>query len=95
MVGASFTGSTIKLKVVDALEVPSFTVMVTVALPLWLAPGLIVTVRFAPLPPKVMLATGIRDGLLVDAVRVKFAAGVSLSPTVNGIGAVGVFSEVV
>ncbi len=83
------------LNVVETVEVPSLTVIVTVALPLRLAPGLIVTVLLAPLPPNEMLAMGISDVLLEVAVSVRLPAAVSASPTVNGMAPVGVFSVVV
>ena len=95
MVGASLIGLTVSANEVEADAVPSLTVMVMVAVPLWLAPGSMVTVLFAPLPPKVMLATGTSDVLLDEAVSVSDATGVSESFIVNGIAPVAVFSVVV
>ena len=94
-VGASFTAFTVSPKLVGVLIPPSLTVTVMVAVPLWFSPGVIVAVRFAPLPPNAMLAFGTRVGLLELPLKVKFPAGVSLSPTVNAIAAVGVSSFVV
>ena len=94
MVGASLTAVTNRLNDAEVLELPSLTVMITVALPNWLAPGVMVTVRLAPLPPKEILATGINAVLLDEAESVRLATGVSVSPTVKGMAAVGVFSNV-
>ncbi len=47
-------------------------------------------VRFAPVPPNVILAFGTSVVLLEVAVTVKFAAGVSASPTVKLISPVAV-----
>ena len=48
----------VRLKPVLPLEVPSLTVTVIVAVPVCPTAGVTVTVRFAPLPPKTMLAGG-------------------------------------
>src|SRR5882672_5351595 len=58
IVGASFTELTVSWKLVLVLNCPSLTVTVIVAHPNWLAAGVSVTVRFAPLPPKTMFAFG-------------------------------------
>lgn len=50
------------------------------------ATGVMVRVRFAPLPPTVRLAFGTAAVLLEIAVTTKFAGGVTASPTVNGNG---------
>jgi hypothetical protein len=47
-----------------------------------------VTVRLAPLPPKVMLAVGARVGLLDALLRISAAGSVSPSPTTNGMAPV-------
>src|SRR5438094_820261 len=62
-----------------------------VAVPVWLRAGVTVTVRFAPEPPKTMLATGIRAGLEDVLERTRLPAAVCASPTVKAIGAVGIF----
>ena len=74
---------------------PSDTVIVMVEVPLWLPAGVIITVRFAPVPPKTMLASGTTVALLDAAVNVRPAGGDSASPNVKPIAAVGVSSEVV
>src|SRR5438876_8844851 len=64
IVGAVFAGAfTVSTKLSLALRLPSLTVTVMVAVPVWLRAGVTVTVRWAPEPPKTMLATGTRDGL--------------------------------
>jgi hypothetical protein len=88
-------GSMVRSKLLEAVAVPSLTVIVIVTVPLWLPAGLIVTVLFAPAPPNVILATGTNTALLEDAETVRLPAGVSLSLTVNAIGSVAVFSDVV
>ena len=67
---------------------PSVTLTVIVDVPKRLATGVTVMVRSAPLPPKTTLFTGI--SLVFDdvAVSLRFAAGVSTSPTVMAIGPV-------
>ena len=65
---------------------PSPTVRITVAVPVWPAAGVTVTVRLAALPPKVMLALGKSVGLDEEAPRVRLAAAVSTSPTVMASG---------
>ena len=54
-----------------------------------------VTVRFDPLPPKRMFASGTRPGLEERPLTIKLPARVSKSPMENGTGAVGVSSFVV
>ena len=85
---------TVKTKLVDAVSVPSLTVTVMVEVPLAPATGVMATVRFAPLPPKAMFASGtsvVFDELPASA---KLPSGVSASPMVNAIGDVGVPSAV-
>src|SRR5438093_3806512 len=95
MVGASLTEFTVTRKLTLADAPPSFTVTVRVALPNWLAAGVAVTVRFAPLPPKTMLPLGIKAEWEDVPTRVKALAGVSASPTTKGIAVVGVSSLIV
>ena len=72
IVGVSLTDVTVNTKV--SLAVPPFAsvrVTVIVVVPDWLAAGVTVTVRLAPLPPKVMFAFG--TSVVLDEVpdRVK------------------------
>src|SRR5215470_6120016 len=86
IVGGSFTELTVSTKLVLVLAWPSLTVIVTVLVPNWLAAGVSVTVRFAPLPPKTMFAFGSSVWLDELPLSVRLAAGVSASPTVKLIG---------
>jgi hypothetical protein len=95
MVGASFTAFTVSTKVSLAVREPSLTVTVIVALPFWLAAGVTVTVRLAPLPPKTMFPLGTNPVLEELPLSVRLPAAVSASPTVNAIAPVGVSSLVV
>ena len=87
-------GFTVNTKLVDAVAAPSLTVTVMVEAPLAPATGVIATVRFAPLPPKAMFASGTSAVFVELPVSVKVPGGVSASPMVNAIGAVGVSSFV-
>src|SRR5207247_174308 len=92
MVGAVFAGAlTVSTKLSLAVRLPSLTVTVMVAVPVWLSAGVTVTVGFAPEPPKPMLATGIKVGLEDVRERIRLTAAVGGSPIVNGIGVVAVF----
>ena len=55
------------------MSVPSLTVSVMVAVPLWFAAGVTVTVRAAPLPPRTMFASG--TSVWFDEVAVTVEAG--------------------
>ena len=79
---------TLNWKTLLVLSVPSLTVIVMFATPACPGSGVTVTVRLPLLPPNTMSAGSTRVGLseLPDSVR--FAAGVSASPTVNGIAGV-------
>ena len=81
------TPLTVRTKESLALNDPSLTVMVIVAVPFWLAMGVSETVQLDPLPPKTMFPLGTRSGLDERAVRIKLPAAVSTSPTVKAIGA--------
>src|SRR6267143_2540075 len=94
IVGASLTGLTVSTKVSLAGKDPSLNVTVIVALPFWLAAGLTVTVRLAPLPPNTMFALGTSVGLDELPLTVRLPAALSASPTVNAIAPVGVSSLV-
>ncbi len=87
-------GFTVNRKLIDAVSAPSLTVTVMVEAPLAPATGVMVTVRFAPLPPKAMFASG--TSVVFDELpaSVKVPSGVSASPMVNAIGEVGVPSGV-
>src|SRR4030095_13639953 len=91
MVGAVLA-FTVNTKFVEAVSVPSLTETVMVVVPLSPATGVMTTLRFAPVPPKVILAFG--TNVVFDEVpeTVNPVAGVSASPMVNAIGLVGVFS---
>src|SRR4051812_6098637 len=92
IVGASFTELTVSRKFVPVVALPSLTETVIVAVPFWFAAGVIVRVRFAPLPPKTKFAFGTRVGLDELPFTVKLPTAVSASPTVNAIAAPGVSS---
>ena len=83
IVGASFTAFTVSKNVSLALNNPSLTVTVIVAVPDWLAAGVTVTVRLAPLPPKTILLTGTKVGLEEAplSVRLPVVVWASLPPT--------------
>src|SRR6266568_5508443 len=88
MVGAVFAVAlTVNTKLSLAVRLPSLTVTVMVAVPVWLEAGVTVTVRFAPEPPKTMLALGTKVGLEEAPETIRLPAAVCPSPIVNGIGA--------
>src|ERR1039458_7474955 len=87
-------GVTITARIVLAVLVPSLTVTVIGATPVWPAAGLTVTVRLLPPPPKTMLALGISVVLAEAADNVRLAAGVSRSPTVKAMGGGAVLRSV-
>src|SRR6186713_1340578 len=94
MVGAVLA-LTVNTKFVEAVRLPSLTVIVMVEVPLWPAAGVMTTLRLAPVPPpKVMLAFG--TNVTFDEVpeTVNPVGCVSASPIVKAIGPVGVFSFV-
>src|SRR5947208_6955575 len=92
MVGVVFAVAvTVSTKLSLAVRLPSLTVTVMVAVPVWLRAGVAVTVRLAPEPPKTMLATGTKVGLEEVSERIRLPAAVCASPTVKGMGAVAVF----
>ena len=95
MVGGSFTALTVNTKLALALNCPSLTVTVIVAVAFWLGAGLTVTVRFAPEPPKTMFPFGTRAGLDELPLNVKLPAAVSPSPTVKLSAPVDVSSAIV
>src|ERR1051325_4841023 len=94
MVGASFTGVTFRLKLVEAVARPSLTVRVMTAVPDWLAAGRTVTVRLAPDPPSVMLPLGTRVGFDDEPLTRRLSGKVSASLTAKLMGPVAVSSLV-
>src|ERR1043166_2868701 len=86
MTGASFTELTVRRKL---LLVPPLFVsvreIVIVAVPNWLASGVTVTVRFAPLPPRTMFPLGTSAGFEEKVDKVSKDTGVVSSAMVNGI----------
>src|SRR5271155_253207 len=93
IVGGVSTGraaTTLSWKVVLAVALPSLTVTVMLATPLWPAAGVIVTVRLLLAPPKTMLLVGTTDGVSEAAERVRLDAAIAVSPIVKGIGGVAV-----
>ena len=96
IVGRSLTGFTVRVKVSDvAWLLPSVTVTVISELPARLAAGVTVRVRSLPLPPKTILAAGIKVRLLEVNVTCKSATAVWSSPIVKGIAAVAISSLVI
>ncbi len=90
MVGGVLPGLTVNTKLLEAVRVPSLTMIVIVDEPLRPAAGVITAVRPAPLPPKAILATGINVASDEVADSVNAFGEVSASPTVNAIAPVGV-----
>src|SRR6185436_3775274 len=83
MVGGSFTALTVTTTASLAVNVPSLTVRMMVAAPLWLAAGVIVTVRLAPLPPNTMFPLGTNVGLDEPPLTARLPGAVWASPTVK------------
>jgi hypothetical protein len=77
---------TVRVKVVLVVSAPSLTVRVRVAVPVWLAAGVTVTVRLAPLPPNTMAALGTKVVFEDVPLIVRLATAVSASPTVKASG---------
>src|SRR6266498_5582887 len=91
IVGAVFAGAlTVNTKLSPTVRLPSLTVTVIVAVPVWLRAGIKATVRFAPEPPKIMLAPGTKVGLDETPETVRLPAAVCASPTVKAMGAVAI-----
>ena len=84
LLSTGLTSLTVTVKVSVAVPpLPSETVRVMVALPVWLAAGVMVTVRLAPLPLMTILPLGISVVLLELPVSVSELAAVSVSPMVT------------
>ena len=94
MVGGVLAAFTVNTKLVEAVSVPSLTVMVMVELPLRPDAGVMTALRAAPLPPKTILAIGTSIAFDEVADSVNVPGEVSPSPTVKAIGPVGVSSFV-
>jgi len=86
---------TVRVKLVEVVAVPSETLMVMVAVPVWLAAGVMVTVGLAPEPPKEIPVVGTRGVLLDVAESVSEPAAVSTSPMVKAIAGVAVFTLII
>src|SRR4051812_21069250 len=87
-VGALFKPVTVSRNDRVAIVAPSSAVIEMVALPLWLAAGVRVIVRFAPDPPSVIRLFGNNVVLPELACTMRLFAAVSASCTVNAIGPV-------
>jgi hypothetical protein len=85
--GSTFVAATVRANESLSVRAPSLTVTVIIVEPLWLIMGVTVTVRLVSLPPKAMLAFGMR--LVLEEVPVRDDAAVSKSPMVNDRFAIG------
>ena len=94
MVGGVLAAFTVNTKLVEAVSVPSLTVIVMVELPLRPDAGVMTALRLAPLPPKTILAIGTSAAFDEVADNVKAFGAVWTSPTVKAIAPVGVSSFV-
>ena len=96
MLGAVVSGTvlTVSEKLLVAVNEPSLTVTVIIAVPVCPVAGVTLTVRLAPLPPNTMFALGTSVVLEELPLTVKLPDAVSASPTVNAIAAVAVFMVV-
>src|SRR5436190_23729148 len=91
--GGSLTGVTVSPN--DEVATPncaSWTVIVMMPEPLWLAAGVMVTVRLAPLPPKTIFCVGTSSGLEQEPRKVRLAGAVCASAMVKAIGPTAVSS---
>ena len=96
MVGASFTGLTVTLKVrLLRPKVASMTVSVMAAVPKRLVTGVKVRVRLVWVPPKMRLFVGSSEGFDDTATRLRLLAVVCESRTVNASGPAVVSSLIV
>src|SRR5260221_11145917 len=85
-VGRSFTGTIVTRKEFETPLTPSLRRMLMVVVPDWLAAGVMVTLRVAPVPARTIFLTGTRAGLDEVAFRSKSSGGVSVSPIVKASG---------
>src|SRR5262249_38995022 len=88
-VGATFRTKVLRPRAPEA----SLTRTVISALPYWLGAGVMARVRLAPLPPGIRPELGTSTGFAESAVTTRFAAGVSTSPTVNGMAGIELFAR--
>src|SRR5215208_1739487 len=86
ILGGVFTPVTVNTNESLVVKGPSFTFTVIVAVPVWLAAGVMVTVRLLPLPPKTIALGGTSPGLDETLLNCRLAADVSASPIVKGSG---------
>jgi hypothetical protein len=86
--GATFGAVTVNAKLIVAVDWPSVTLTLIVAVPFSFGAGVMVTVRFPPLPPKMMFALGTNAVLDELALSAKFVTSVSASLIVKPIGSV-------
>ena len=66
-----------------AVKAPSLTIREMVEVPVWLAAGVITTVRVVPVPDMTMLSTGTKKGFEEPALIVRASTWVSISLTVQ------------
>src|SRR5207237_3885251 len=78
------TAFTVRPKLLLAKAIPSLTVTVMVATPIWLLAGVMVTLRSTPLPLKTIFEFGTNPELEELPKSAKFPAGVSTSPIMKG-----------
>ena len=94
MIGGSFTGDTVTVKLSLEVRRPSLTEMVIRVAPNWFAAGVMVTVRFDDVPASTTLAMGTRVKFDEFFVSVSALAAISLSLSVKGIVRVELSSSV-
>ena len=85
IVGGEFAVLTVSKNVLDFVNALSFTVRVMVAVPVFVAAGVRVTVRLAPLPPSTIPVVGMRAVFDDALVTVSAETEESMSPTVKGM----------
>ena len=85
MVGGG-SALTVTPKLVELQSVPAHTVRVMVAVPVWLAAGVTVTVQLVPLPLSATLVLGTNVGFEDAAVTVNGPVEVPLWPTLKAKG---------
>ena len=94
MTGGELLPDTVSTKVSLVLFGPSLTVKVMVEVPVALAAGVTVTVRFELKPPNTMLLVGTKVGFDDPALNCRFAAATCVSPMVKASGPAGWFMAV-
>ena len=83
--GAVVTELTVTRKLMLVVNCPSLALTVILAVPLYPAAGVTVTVRFEPDPPNAIFSVGTKVGFDDPPLSVKRSAKVRGSPTVNPI----------